>query len=64
MIINKSIEFQCNFFVVTVSGPALLGMPDCERLQLPGINFDKTNTDQHRRHINEHTKQDKSKTKK
>ena len=32
-IINNGIECQCSFFVVQGNGPALLGVPDCERLQ-------------------------------
>ena len=35
---NKVIEYQCDFFVVPGNGPALLGMSDCEWLQLLTVN--------------------------
>ena len=37
-ISNEGIEYQYNFFVVPGNEPALLGMPDCEWLQLLSIN--------------------------
>ena len=37
-LIDKDIEYQYSFFVVPGNGPALLGMPDCEGLQLLSIN--------------------------
>ena len=53
-IINKDIEFQCNFFVVPGNGQAYLRMPDCERIQLLNINCDDTMiSDLHGRQINE-----------
>ena len=61
VIINKGIEYQCNFFVGPWHGPALLGMPDCERLQMLSTNCWSTNGQQEGRQINEQTKQDKSK---
>ena len=47
-IINKCIEYQCNFFIVPGNGLALLGISDCESLQLLSINC-QTTTDQHER---------------
>ena len=41
-----------------------LGIQDCERLQLLSTYYYTTNIDQHGGKINEHTKQDKSKTNK
>ena len=61
--INKSIKYQCHFFVVPQNGPALLGMPDCERLQLLSINCQTINDQQKGRKINEQTNQDRPKTK-
>ena len=43
IIINEDIEYQCNFFVVPGIGLALLGMPECEWLQLLRINCQATN---------------------
>ena len=63
-IIKKGIKFQCNFFVVMGNWPALLGMPDCERLQLLGINCNTTNAGQNGKQKNERIKQDKYKTNK
>ena len=31
---HKNIELPCSFFVTPRNGPTLLGMPDCEKLQL------------------------------
>ena len=31
-LINKGIEYECNFLIVPGNGPALLGTPDCECL--------------------------------
>ena len=46
IIINqKGIKSQCSFFIVSLNGPALLGMPDCERLQLLSMNYDTIESD-------------------
>ena len=50
-IINKGIQFQCIFFAVPGNGPAFLGMPDCENLQLLGINCQMTTNLHKRRQI-------------
>ena len=64
-IINKSIKFQCIFSVMPGNGPALLGMPECERLQLLSINCSPRNDKQKERQINEQMRkvQDKQKFK-
>ena len=64
VIIIKDIEFQCNLFIVSGNGLTLLGMPDCERLQLLGITCDTMPTDLHGRQINEQPQQIKKKKKK
>ena len=55
-IINKVTGNQCSFFVVHGNGPALLGMQDCERLQLLSINCQTTNDQQKGRQINKQTR--------
>ena len=62
-IINKSMEYQCNFCVVPGNGTALLGIPDCECLQLLNINCQATNNPHKRGLINEKPKQGRSKPK-
>ena len=59
-IIHKSIKSQCSFFVVATNSPALLGMPNCERLQM--LNCATIEADHHRGQANEQYKQGKSKT--
>ena len=59
-IIQKGIESWCSFFVVARSCPALLGMPDCEGLQLLHINFNTMVASHNRRHVNKQYKQDKN----
>ena len=48
---NKGMKFQCDFLVVQSNGPALLGMPDCQRLQLLCIICDAANIYRHRRQV-------------
>ena len=48
-IITKGIMFQCSFFVVPGNRPELLGMPDCERLQLLSINCNTMNDEQNKK---------------
>ena len=55
-LINKGIKYWYNLFLVPGNGAALLGMLDCECLQLLSINCQITNNLQ----INEQTKQSKS----
>ena len=57
---NKGIAYWCHFCVVPGNWPALLGIPDCERLQLLSINLQTTNDQQMGIQINEQTKQVKS----
>ena len=57
-IINKWIKHGYSFFVGPGSGPALLRIPDCERLQLLRIN---SQTMKKWREVKEQTKQDDSK---
>ena len=53
---NTGIKYCCNFFVVPGNGSALLGLPDCDWLQLLSIKCQTTN-DQHKRgQINKQTK--------
>ena len=47
-LINKDIEYRSYFFVVPGNRPALLGMPECESMQLQSINCHMTN-DPHRK---------------
>ena len=54
-IIIKGIEFQSNLFVVQRNGPALLVVPECERLHMMGINCDTTSADLQGRQINKQT---------
>ena len=42
-IINNGIKFWCNFSVEPGNGPALLGMPDHERIEPLSFNCDTTN---------------------
>ena len=42
-MINKGIEYQCNFYVVSGNGPSLLGMPDHKWLHLLSINCQTAN---------------------
>ena len=46
-IINKGIKYGNSLFVVSANGPALLGMPDCEQLNLLTVNC-QTADDLHR----------------
>ena len=57
-LFNKGIAYQCNFFIIHGNVLALLGMPDCEWLQMLSINCQKTNNQCKRRQVNEQTKQD------
>ena len=50
--INKVIKYQFSFFVVAGNGPALLGMPDCERLQQLSINCETMNNEKRKRQVN------------
>ena len=61
---DKDIKFQCSFFVVCRNGPALSGMPDCEKLQLLSVNCKAVEADHNWRKVNEQSKQDRSKTNK
>ena len=36
---HKNIELSYSFFVVTRNGPAVLGMPDYEKLELLSVNW-------------------------
>ena len=60
-IINKDIRYSSSFFVVPGNRPALLGMPDCERLQLLSIKCQTMSNTSKLKCINEQIKQDMSK---
>ena len=51
-IINKGPVFQCSFFVVQGNYLALLGIPDCDILQLLSINCHTLNDEQKGGQIN------------
>ena len=63
-IARRDIEFWWSFFVESRNGPALLRMPDCERLQVLSSHCSTTEADHYRGHIKEQSKQGKSKTNK
>ena len=59
--LSNGIEYQCNFIVVPGNELALLGMPDCEQLQLLNVACQITNEQCKRRKNNEKkTKEDRS----
>ena len=58
-IINKGIEYWCNFFVVPGIGPALLGMPCCGWIQLVSSYYQTTNEQCKKRQIIGPQKEDK-----
>ena len=37
-LMHKNVEMLCSFFPVPGNSPSLIGMPDCERLQLLIVN--------------------------
>ena len=50
---HKGIETWCSIFVVPGISPALLGMPDGDRLQLQSVNWDTIEGDQNRGQVKE-----------
>ena len=61
-IVNKGIKYQCSYNAGPDNGPALLGMLDCERLQLLSDNCNTTDVDQKGGPVTQ-SKQDRSLTK-
>ena len=59
-ITHKGIEFWCSFFLVPGNGSALLGMPECKRLQLLNMNCSAIAADWNRWQVNDQSKQYKS----
>ena len=45
MRIHRETRKPCSFFVMAGNGPVLLGMQDCEGLQLLSMNYYATNDD-------------------
>ena len=60
--IKKDTKYWCNFITVPENEPTLLEMSDCKYLQLLSINCQVTNDMHTRRQINQHKKQDNSKS--
>ena len=57
---HKGIHSGCCLFVVPRNGLELLGMPECERLQLLNIYCNKIESGHKRRQVNEQCKENKS----
>ena len=54
---NFGNEFQYNFFIVLGNGPAMIGISDCESLQLLSIKYFTVIVYEYEKQINEQTRQ-------
>ena len=57
-LINKDVEYKCNYFAVPGYGLSFLWMPDCECLELLSKNHKMINDLHNTRQINEQTEQE------